>query len=507
MAKSAQGANLDALDSGALHRPVCDILGCRYPLVLAGMGGVSRSALVGAVSNAGGFGLLGMVRESAEFICQEVSKVRSMTTSRFGVSLIPAATEPKLLDRQICVCIELQVPVICLFWELSQSLIERLRGAGILVMCQVGTPGEALLAQRSGAQVVIAQGKEAGGHVRGDRALIDLLPAVLAKVDIPVLAAGGITQGSDVATVLSLGAQGAVLGTALLATQESFAHDFHKQAIVQAGKDETILTQAFHVNWPPGAWTRVLQNSVTRGERGDPFGALRTVIGEEVDRPIYLFSTDSPLQTTIGELEAMALYAGEGAARIHGIEHAAQRIEYIARNAAAALFVATEAPVARVEVSSPVCYAAELEQVYQDLASDEEVLGVLNELLEAERAGARVSMELTRHTQDESLRKIAQLIWKDEVKWCGVLIRAIQACHATPSTRTGAFYDKAMAIKDLRLRLEFLNRGQAWVAKKLRNLVPRLREGRLQNELNEMLLAHTLNMTRVDGYLQDPENP
>lgn len=503
MAMSDRLPAVEPLRSGALYRPVCDLLGCRYPLVLAGMGGVARSELVGAVTQAGAFGLLGMVRESPGLIRQEVGKVRSLTSSPFGVSIIPAATDQKLLDEQVATCIDLKVPVVCLFWDLSHAIIGRLREAGALVMCQVGSADEAVLAQQAGAQVLIAQGREAGGHVRGSQPLCDLLPDVLAKVDLPVLAAGGIADGQDVATVLSLGAQGAMLGTALLATRESFAHDFHKQAIVDAGDGDTILTQAFHINWPRGARVRVLQNSVTRGDRGDPFGPELTAIGREPDRPIYLFSTDSPLRTTTGDLEAMALYAGEGAARIRDVRAAGERIESIAREAAASLFVATEAVAERVEVSSPVCYAGELEEAYLDLASDDEVLGALNELLEAERAGARVSMELARQTEDDTLRVIARGIWKDEVKWCGVLIRAIQACNAVPSTRTGEFYDKLMAIPDLRKRLEFLNRGQAWVARKLETLTPRLREKRLQNELAEMLSSHVQNIAGLDDYLRD----
>lgn len=492
----------EPLRSGALYRPVCDLLECRYPLVLAGMGGVSRSELVCAVSEAGGFGLLGMVREPVDLIRREVEKVRSFTSRPFGVSIIPAATPRKLLDEQVTTCIQLKVPVVSLFWDLSQAIIGRFREAGTLVMCQIGSAEEAVLAERSGAQVLIAQGREAGGHVRGNQPLADLLADVLAKVDIPVLAAGGMADGQDVANMLSLGAQGAVLGTALLATQESFAHDFHKDAIVDSRDGDTILTHAFHINWPPDAQVRVLQNSVTRGERGDPFGHELTPIGREADRPIYLFSTDSPLRTTTGDLEAMALYAGEGAARIRHVLAAGERIEKIAAEAAAALFVRTDSVTEKIEFASPVCYANELEAAYVDLADDDEVIGALNELLEAERAGARVSMELARETDDDALRTIARGIWKDEVKWCGVLIRGIQACNAVPSTRTGEFYNKLMAIPDRRKRLEFLNRGQSWVVRKLESLTPRLREERLQNELAEMLRSHRLNIAGLDDYLR-----
>ena len=103
------------------------------------------------------------------------------------------------------------------------------------------------------------------------RPLHELLPEIAEHTAVPVLAAGGLVDGADLATVLSLGAQGAVFGTVLIATPESFAHDYHKQRLVDADGEDTVLTDAFHINWPRGAKVRVLANSVTRGERGDPF--------------------------------------------------------------------------------------------------------------------------------------------------------------------------------------------------------------------------------------------
>ncbi|MBL8267557.1 nitronate monooxygenase, partial [Steroidobacter sp.] len=175
----------------SLHRPVCELLGCTYPLVLAGMGGVARSELATAVAQAGGFGFLGMVREPVELIRNEVQAMRKNGVQRFGVNLIPAATPTALLDAQIQACIELQVPVVALFWDLSSEAVARLRAAGIVVVCQVGSVAEAVAARRAGAQVIIAQGCEAGGHVRSGTPLGEILPQVVAAVDCPVLAAGG----------------------------------------------------------------------------------------------------------------------------------------------------------------------------------------------------------------------------------------------------------------------------------------------------------------------------
>ncbi|MGB6114461.1 MAG: nitronate monooxygenase, partial [Comamonas sp.] len=166
--------------------PLCELLGCRHPLILAGMGGVARSELVAAVSAFGGFGILGMVREPLALIEREVARVRALTDRPFGVNLIPSGTAHALLRSQVDLCIALRVPVVELFWDIDEDVIDRLRAAGITVVHQVGTVHEALHAQAAGAHAIIAQGVEAGGHVRGRQPLLRLLPEVLGCVDVPV---------------------------------------------------------------------------------------------------------------------------------------------------------------------------------------------------------------------------------------------------------------------------------------------------------------------------------
>lgn len=250
-----------------LHTPVCDLLCCDTPIVLAGMGGVARSELVAAVSEAGGFGFLGMVREAPEFIASEIEAVRARTSRPFGVNLIPAATHPELLAAQISVCIEARVHAVTLFWDLARDAIARLRDAGVLVACQIGSLAEARAAQDAGADILIAQGWEAGGHVRGRTVLAALLRDVVAQIDLPVLAAGGIVDGAGLANALTMGAQGVVMGTAFLATEESFAHDYHKRRIIEAEADATVHTDVFHVNWPAGACQGAAQQRHARRAR------------------------------------------------------------------------------------------------------------------------------------------------------------------------------------------------------------------------------------------------
>jgi nitronate monooxygenase len=323
--------------TAAFQSPVCELLGCDFPVVLAGMGGVARSELVAAVSAAGGFGFLGMICERPDLIRAEINRVRAATSRRFGVNLVPAATPPALLEAELDVVLAEHVAAVMLFWDLRSDIVRRLRDAGCLVLCQVGSAGEAEEAVAAGAHIVIAQGFEAGGHVRGTTNLADLVPDVVTRVDVPVLAAGGIVNGTGLAAALRWGAQGVVIGTGFLATDESFAHDYHKRRIVDAKPGETIHTGAFHLHWPRGASVRVLANSVTRGEHGNPFQAGRQIIGQQAGRSIYLFSTDSPLRDMTGKLEAMALYAGQGAGLIASIVPAAERLNAIVAEAIAIL--------------------------------------------------------------------------------------------------------------------------------------------------------------------------
>ncbi|HEY1710785.1 MAG TPA: nitronate monooxygenase [Rhizomicrobium sp.] len=410
-----------------LHTPVCDLLGCDLPIVLAGMGGVARSELVTAVTKAGGFGFLGMVRESPELIRAEVAKVRAATDRDFGVNLIPAATKPDLLESEITAVLEARVPVVCLFWDLSAELVKRLRSEGVLVVCQVGSVREAEDAQQAGAQIVIAQGVEAGGHVRGAVPRRAIVQDVVKVVDVPVLASGGISGGRDLVEMLDLGAQGILLGTALLATEESFAHAYHKQRIVEAGPGDTVRTQDFHVNWPAGAFVRVLANSVTRAEQGDPFSGKREAIGKEGARTIWLFSTDSPLRDMTGDFERMALYAGEASGVIDRLVPAGERIATIMAEAERLLPEERDsiASTAEETLSSPVCYAGEANDQYGGYATREDLIVFCNELLEAERAGARITARSATEAADPETRALLRMIQKDEAHWCAVMLKWI----------------------------------------------------------------------------------
>lgn len=151
--------------------------------------------------------------------------------------------------------------------------------------------------------------------------------------------------------------------------------------------------------------------------------------------------------------------------------------------------------------SSPACALREVTDVYGGYAATEELAAFLNELLEAERAGARVTIETARMANDMPTAVLIQKIHRDEARWCAMLIAQLTALGVEPSDQTGAFYGKAMAIAPLDDRLRFLNRGQGWVVNRLRGMLPRVRDNRLHGQLRDMLDSHVANIALTDAYL------
>jgi nitronate monooxygenase len=325
-----------------LRTPLCDVLGCEVPVLLAGMGGVARSELAAAVAEAGGFAMLGMVRESPDLIAAEIAAFRAATNRPFAINVIPAATDPALLDRQIALSLDLGVSAFTFFWDVMPEVVGRVKRSGARVLHQVGTVAAAIEAEQAGADVIITQGIEAGGHVHGRMGAFALAESVLDRVQVPVVVSGGICSGRGIAAALAMGAQGVQCGTAFLATTEAWAHDYHKSRVVEAEGADTVLTDVFVLNWPKGSAVRVIGNSVTRalGDRlmgHDPATLPREPIAEDLGQPLLRYSTDSPMRHTTGALEEMALYAGQGAGLIRDVIPAAQRLRQMVNEAEACL--------------------------------------------------------------------------------------------------------------------------------------------------------------------------
>tara|TARA_R110002049_G_scaffold285698_4_gene466974 strand:+ start:94071 stop:95012 length:942 start_codon:yes stop_codon:yes gene_type:complete len=302
------------------------------------MGGVARAELVAAVARAGAFGCLGMVRESPERIRQEVEQVRSMTDQPFAVNLIPAATDAALFDAELEECFRLKVPTMLFFWDVDRDAVKKAKDAGCVVVHQVGTVEQAVIAAKAGADAIIAQGIEAGGHVHGEISSLVLLPQVVEAVAVPVIGSGGFGSGRSLVAALALGAQGIHCGTAFLATKESYAHDVHKHKVVEASSGDTIHTDAFAINWPPHSPVRVLKSEATMAIEASPFGhnpadLPRQQVAEEEGRPIYLMSTDSPLRSMTGQLDKLAMYAGQVTGQIKQIASVNSVVESMVQEA------------------------------------------------------------------------------------------------------------------------------------------------------------------------------
>jgi nitronate monooxygenase len=219
--------------------------------------------------------------------------------------------------------------VVDFFWfEPSTHLVELVHGAGALVCWQVGSVDEARAAADAGCDLIAAQGREAGGHVRGNRPLLALLDEVLDAVPIPVLAAGGIADARTFAAVMAAGADGARIGTRFVAATESAAHPAYKQALVDAAGDCTVISGAFARDCPLCATRprhRVLRSAVERAAALD-LDVVGTVTMSGRQVPLPRGAGLPPVATVDGDVAAMALYAGTGVDAVTAVRPAADLI-------------------------------------------------------------------------------------------------------------------------------------------------------------------------------------
>jgi NAD(P)H-dependent flavin oxidoreductase YrpB (nitropropane dioxygenase family) len=309
------------------------MLGIRHPIIQAGMGGVARAELVAAVSNAGGLGMLGMVRMAPDFIRDQIRKTRTLTRHPFGVNLIQPVSAASGFESQLEVCIEERVPVVSLFWSDPAPFVQQCHAAGIVVMLQVGSAEEASHGATTGVDIIVAQGVEAGGHVRGQVGLVPLLPTVVEAVTpVPVIAAGGIVDGRGLAAALALSADGVWVGTRFVASEESEAHPDYKRRLLAASQADAIYTRIFHVGWPPNSAHRVLRNPLTEGSSPPP-GPVGSVRFGDRTVEVPLFGTATPTIHTEGRLDLMPNYAGQGVGLVRNILPAAEIVQQMVSEA------------------------------------------------------------------------------------------------------------------------------------------------------------------------------
>lgn len=225
-----------------LRTPLCERLDIAYPIFLAGMGGVAYADVCAAVSEAGGFGTLGMAGETPEGIRREMRAVREQTDRPFGVDLLAAL--PDAMLASIDVIIEEGASAFIAGLGVPGPVVERCHDAGLLVMSMCGKVSHAVAAEQAGCDVVVAQGSEAGGHT-GQIGGIALIPQIVDAVDIPVIAAGSLVDGRGLAAALAFGAQGVWMGTRFIASHEARAHEFYKKRITEIDASETRITRSY----------------------------------------------------------------------------------------------------------------------------------------------------------------------------------------------------------------------------------------------------------------------
>lgn len=301
------------------------LVGCRLPLQQAGMAGVGGPELAVAVADAGALGMLGTpLGTSAAFAAMLMDTVRR-TSGVLGVNfLVP------FLDRDAVSIASSTVRLVEFFYgEPDGSLVSLVHDAGALAAWQIGSPNEAKAAVDVGCDLVVAQGVEAGGHVRSQVGLLPLLDAVIDAVEVPVVAAGGIGSARGVAAVLAAGADAARIGTRFLATVEANIHPQYQQALIEAGVEDTVLTTTFSVGWP-GAPHRVLRSCVeaVASSTDENVGEVRTPDG--ASSAIPLRSPLPPTRETTGSIAVMAHYAGQSVGGIGQILRAADVVEELA---------------------------------------------------------------------------------------------------------------------------------------------------------------------------------
>ena len=225
-----------------LRTALCDLLDIEHPIMLAGMGGVSYAEVVAAVSNAGGYGCLGMAGRQPSEIRDEMRKVRALTDRPFGVDLLAAV--PASLEASVEIIINEGASAFVAGLGVPAAIIERLHNAGLKVMVVGGAVKHAVKAQEAGCDGVICQGSEGGGHT-GLVGTMPLVAQAVQAVNIPVIAAGGLYDGRGLAASLALGAQGVWMGTRFIASEEAHAGGLYKQAVITARDDETVRTRCY----------------------------------------------------------------------------------------------------------------------------------------------------------------------------------------------------------------------------------------------------------------------
>lgn len=306
--------------------------GMTVPIVQGPMGGVAGPKLVSAVAEAGALGVLPIWVAPINVAIEMIKATQALTSRPFAVNIRADLG----MDNLIGAATDLGVGIVHLFWGDPAASMGAVRRGGARMIATVSDGETTRRALDAGASGLIAQGVEAGGHVLGSMPLKDLLPlAVEMAGDVPVAAAGGLSDAEDIAEVFALGASAALLGTRFVAAEESDAHASYRQALVAALAEETVRTLCFDGGWPD-APHRALRNSTFRAweQAGRPAAGGRPGEGDIIMRDVFgtayaRYSATPPLMTMDGDLKAACLYAGMGVGKIADVRPVGALIDEI----------------------------------------------------------------------------------------------------------------------------------------------------------------------------------
>jgi len=325
-----------------LRTRICDLFGIEFPIISAGMGGIACAELAAAVSEAGGLGTLGLAAFGREGIRNEIAAAQARTRKPLAANLLVPFLRPGIVETVA----DTGISAVTFFWGDPRDQVEaisRLHQTGAKVIWQCGAAEEARWARDAGADAVIAQGFEAGGHVRGQVTTLALIPEVRdALPDMALIAAGGIADGRGLVAALALGADGAALGTRFLASVEAAAHPVYKERIVRSHARDTIHTTLFDIGWPD-APHRVLRTEVVDeweragrpkpGNRPGEGAAIVRMRRTDVEVPLVNYSVMAPTDYTEGQIERLAFYAGQSCNLVNEILPAGEIVRRIAAEA------------------------------------------------------------------------------------------------------------------------------------------------------------------------------
>lgn len=293
-------------------------------------GGLAGSALVAAVNEVGGLGVLGAGAMPPHLIKQRVADTRAHTSRPIGASIIMPMSDGSNIEA----CFDAKIEMLVLSWGDPQPFVADAHKRGMFIVSQCGNATDASDAADAGVDAVIIQGTEAGGHVQAVAPLSETLAAtVRALGSVPVIAAGGIADGQGIADALSAGARAVSLGTRFVATAEAAAQHDYKRRIVNARAEQTVITKLFDIGWPD-ANHRVIRNSTIDAweAAGRPTSGHRPGEGETVgiyavgDMTIAIprYAVYPATEGFEGDIEATALYAGESVDHISTVKPAAE---------------------------------------------------------------------------------------------------------------------------------------------------------------------------------------